>query len=180
MTYYRDSWRFVHLATCQDGDIAELGVFNGGTFQHLYREARALECGVWAFDTFTGLPEPGPRDFADVHYEGKFAYSQEAFRRRFPDATVVCGRVEETLPWICKRGVRFRFAYLDIDQYATTLRVLPTLWQMMHPGGVMLCDDVVEGRTEAASGAVHEWAASQDLAVVPPQPGRTQAIFYKP
>ena len=57
----------------------------------------------------------------------------------------------------------FAFAYVDMDQYDSTLAALRWLETRMVPGGIICCDDWIEGRDWLAGGAINEFAKSRPL-----------------
>jgi O-methyltransferase len=130
------------------GELAEVGVYMGASARMIHDagDKRPLHL----FDTFEGLPLPGP---VDVTFQGGEC----------------CARYDETLPYIANLdnvhiypGIfpgtsgpvedrRFSFVHLDIDLYEGTLGALEFFYPRMVPGGVILSHDyiVLEGVTRA-------------------------------
>lgn len=140
------------------GGFAELGVYQGGTAQHLARLARARRSPLYLFDTFRGIPFQGPDD---PHREGDFGdTSAEAVQALIPDAVVVAGVFPASAA-----GVQFAaplaFVHVDCDQHdsvAAACRFFPPL---MAPGGVMVFDDF--GCLPGATRAVSDWGEPYTL-----------------
>lgn len=125
------------------GDIAEVGVYRGGTAKVICmaRENKSLHL----FDTFgEGLPEPGKYD--DSQWEkGAFKLPNSEFnmiKQRlsgetnvffyqgiFPDSS---GPVKDK---------KFSFVHLDVDIYQSTLDCLEFFYPRMTNGGVIISHD---------------------------------------
>ena len=67
------AWDAVKATDNLHGDIVEVGVYKGGTSMvmaysllHAARESKPSR-SIWLFDTFEGLPPPGPQDDSRAH-----------------------------------------------------------------------------------------------------------------
>jgi hypothetical protein len=122
------------------GEIAEFGVYNGGSTRQLAQFGRT----VWAFDTYAGMPaeDTDTIRWDECNPAGKFRpeLTIEEMFEGYPNIIPVKGRFMETFPHVPK-NVRFCFAYLDADQYASCGQVLEFLRCRMVPGGAVLVDD---------------------------------------
>jgi O-methyltransferase len=119
------------------GDIAEVGVYRGGTSLLL---AMANPCRtVHAFDTFAGIPNAD--DAVDGHRNGDFG-----------DAPPETPMVLESRGIRVHRGVfpataenvadrRFCFAHFDGDTYRSAADFLAFFWPRLSVGGVLVFDD---------------------------------------
>jgi hypothetical protein len=163
------------------GDIVECGVWRGGSSMlaaiaagHFANSSRRL----WLFDTFDGMPAPGPND---VYRDGRaiaadwrqhtdpsdrlFAYaSLEEVQRNiamtnYPTSNVnyVRGKVEDTLPRAPIEHVSV--LRLDTDWYESTKLELEVLWDRLSPSGVLVIDDY--GHWRGARRAVDEFFADR-------------------
>jgi hypothetical protein len=123
------------------GDIAEVGVFRGGTARVIC-EAKG-DRPLHLFDTFEGLPEPGAADSA--FQKGQYACSLESVRAYlspFPDVRFYKGYFPATGEAVKDR--RFSFVHLDVDLYASTLQALEFFYPRMEPGAIVISHDYVE------------------------------------
>jgi len=126
------------------GDIAEFGVFRGGTFRFLLEAARLHNRTAHAFDTFTGLAKPGPQDQASrrgrlIHPQGKFSIGgvKNFFGYGKPNVKTYSGLLPSTLP----PTLSLAFAHVDLDHYQPTLDVLAWAWKNLQVGGCLAFHD---------------------------------------
>jgi hypothetical protein len=129
------------LATAKiEGDIAEVGVFRGGTARVIC-EAKG-DRPLHLFDTFEGLPAPGEVDSA--FHKGQYACSLESVRdylRGFANVGFYKGYFPATGEAIKDRV--FSFVHLDVDLYASTRQALEFFYPRMNPGGIIISHDYV-------------------------------------
>ena len=155
------------------GDIAEVGVFKGGSAKIicLAKGDKTLHL----FDTFEGLPQVDEIDMVWPFYEGKFAVSFEdvkEYLRPEKNVHIYKGIFPETAGPIA--DLRFSMVNLDVDCYESTKQALEFFYSRMSPGGIILShdyintpgvtkafDDFFEGKPEP----VLETAGSQCLVV---------------
>jgi hypothetical protein len=124
------------------GDIAEVGVYRGGSAKIICRAKGDRHLHL--FDTFEGLPCVDEIDAVWPFYEGKFTASEEAVReylREFTRVFIYRGIFPETGMPICDR--RFSFVNLDVDTYRSTKDCLEFFYPRMSPGGIILSHDYV-------------------------------------
>lgn len=121
-----------------NGDVAEVGVYKGGTARLLAKEFKDRDC--FFFDTFEGMPVSGD---SDVHAVGDFADVSLAQVERLlsdcPNAHCIAGTFPNTADAI--RDKTFAYVYLDADQYESTKDGLEFFWPRLNPGGVIALDD---------------------------------------
>jgi SAM-dependent methyltransferase len=145
------------------GDLVECGVWRGGSsmmaalaLRHVGDDGRRL----WLYDTFAGMPEPGPEDVkydggdpaakwdenaAAGHNEWNFAPLDEVranlAHTGLPAGRFVCvqGPVETTL--LEQAPERIAMLRLDTDFHASTKAELEQLYPRLVPGGVLIVDD---------------------------------------
>lgn len=153
------------------GDFVECGVAAGGSSALLAGCAARIGDGrrVWSFDTFTGMPEPGPEDrarngiTADASGWGTGTCSA-------PEASVVeaaglfgaadrlvvrKGLFQDTLPSAAREIGAIALLHLDGDWYDSTRCCLEHLWDRVAPGGFVQVDDY--GHWEGCRRAVDEF-----------------------
>jgi hypothetical protein len=140
------------------GDIAEFGVYNGGSTRQLAGYGRR----VWAFDTYEGVPsEDWSPVLDDQNPPGKFKplISRQKMFDGYPNIIPVVGRFATTLPAL--EGMRIVFAYVDCDLYEAHRQCLEWLETRMVPGGAILFDDYE--RCAGAKKAIDEWVGALNL-----------------
>lgn len=138
------------------GDLAEVGVYKGGTAK-LIRELPGI---LHLFDTFKGLPDLMTKDDAE-HYEvGHMAVdkSVENMLKELPNTKVYKGVFPKTASKV--KG-RFAFVHIDVDIYQSTKDALEFFWPKLniqgtmivhdypaHPGVTKAVDEYFEGKRE--------------------------------
>ncbi len=120
------------------GDMAELGVYHGGTALRMSMEQPTKT--IHLFDTFTGIPAKaddidvhGVGDFRDVDLE-RIKAGFEGRRAKFHVGVfpATTQGLEETA---------YCLVHIDGDQYQTTKDGLSYFYPRMSPGGIMIFDD---------------------------------------
>lgn len=136
---------YLAMAAPRPGAFAEVGVYKGGSAQHLYDIARVDDRKLWLFDTFRGIPNQ--IEGVDKHAVGDFGdVSKDDVARmvkRMPFDTTIVGGIfpgsAERVPAICEE--RFAFVHADADQFASTTAICAFFGPRMVPGGLILFDD---------------------------------------
>jgi hypothetical protein len=121
------------------GDLAEFGVFEGASAK-LICEAKGGRT-LHLFDTFEGLPRPGPLD-ASHFAEGDFQCSVESVREYLSPYQKV--EYHKGLFWESSRRIsdkKFCFVNIDVDLYDSTLAAFEFFYPRMTPGGIMMSHD---------------------------------------
>lgn len=144
----------VKLAKKVEGDTAECGTWRGGSSWILCREMAGNGRLHHAFDSFEGLPEPGPRD--GTHFKkGDLSEGEESFRARlaeFSHLRVYKGWIPSRFQEVADR--RFSLVHVDVDLYQPTKESIEFFFPRLVPGGVLLLDDygfaICPGAREAA------------------------------
>lgn len=129
------------------GDVAELGVYQGGSAKLIgtYADGAVLHL----FDTFAGIPEDDERG---SHVTGEFACSLREVSRFVGNARYWVGWFPASAP----SELRFRFAHVDGDTYQTTKAACEYFAPRMVPGGILLWDDYGWKNCPGVAQALHE------------------------
>lgn len=122
------------------GDIAEVGVYQGGSSK-LICEAKGAR-HLHLFDTFAGLP---PRKDVDLpHFtEGNYACSLDSVRRylaSYSGITFYEGLFPKTATPVGSHHT-FSFVHLDVDLYESTRNCLEFFYPRLSPGGMLISHD---------------------------------------
>ena len=171
------------------GAFVECGAWKGGAAGVMAAVARDEGRGrrTWVFDSFEGLPEPGPADGPDApRWTGRCAARIEEAERLFFDtlrldrALVLLrkGWFRDTLPAARAEIGPIAVLRLDGDWYESTRTCLENLYDGVAAGGFVILDDY--GYWQGFRRAVDEFAAARrlDLAIAPLD--RSVAWFRKP
>ncbi len=145
------------------GDVAECGVYQGGTAK-IFAE-RLHELGVakqlHLFDTFEGMPETDPRydliqrgDFSNTSLEAVRAYVGP-----YDNVEYHPGLVPATLAAVS--GRTFCFAHIDLDIYHPIAAATEFFYARLATGGIMLYDDYGFPSCPGARKAVDEFFADK-------------------
>lgn len=122
-----------------EGDIAEVGVFNGGTAKIICEAGVGKK--IYLFDTFEGLPHPTTYDLKE-HYQGEFKSNYLEVKKYLRDYKKVffCqGLFPDSASTLSDH--KFSFAHLDVDLYISTYKALSFFYPRMEVGGVILSHD---------------------------------------
>jgi O-methyltransferase len=157
------------------GDIAEVGVYRGGTAR-VISEAKGNR-PLHLFDTFEGLPDPGENDAA--FSKGQYACSLDAVQRylqSFPAVYFHKGYFPDSGASV--RDHCFSFVHLDVDLYESTRGALEYFYPRMSAGGIFISHDYVE--FEGVRRAVDEFFANKPEPVVEMTGNQCMVIHLSP
>lgn len=133
-----------HCLNLERGDLAECGVFRGGTaylIASAISEAK-IRRQLHLFDTFCGMPSQQIGEH-DCHKPGEFANTSleevKRFLTTYPFVEYHPGIIPDTLAEVEKS--RFSFVHLDVDLYKTNRACCQFFYQRMVKGGVFLFDE---------------------------------------
>lgn len=179
------------MTACRDviargvpGDFVECGVYKGVEPAIMLREMHADDLcrrRVHLFDCFTGIPEPGPEDAADIRAcltngDGSFKFGVAScdlegvrgnLARWVGDvanrAKFHCGLFEQTVPLATEMSAFYQgiaILRLDGDLYRSTQVCLEHLEPLVNPGGYVIIDDY---NVVGCRRAVDEYLAAKGL-----------------
>ncbi len=143
------------------GEVAEVGVYKGGTARMLAKIFAPTGKTVHLFDTFAGMPAVDPAK--DLHRAGDFAdVSLESVRKYLSDCPNVrlyqgffpatSGPIEDSA---------FCFVHVDVDIYQSVLDCCRFFYPRLVPGGVLIFDDYGRHSCPGATMAVDEFFADK-------------------
>jgi O-methyltransferase len=136
------------------GDIAECGVYRGGTARIL---AQFAEDRAYLFDTFSGMPDTDP--VKDIYKAGDFSdTSLESVREYLADfrnVKSIAGMIPESLKVVA--DCQFAFVHIDLDIYASIKAACEFFYPRLQPGGTLLFDDYGHANCPGARAAVDEF-----------------------
>jgi predicted O-methyltransferase YrrM len=137
------------LRQLKHGDIVEYGSYKGGSAIFMAKVCSVLhpEMKVYAFDTFTGMPDTDAKidahragDFKDVNYEELVDYVASI---GLTNLTFVRGLFEDTAPKILPAIEGIRLAHIDCDIASAVAYSYDASLPKMVPGGYIVLDDAL-------------------------------------
>jgi O-methyltransferase len=162
-----------------DGDIAECGVFRGGTLFPIATHLRRAEINktVYGFDSFSGFDQSIETDLelAGEHHPQKFigGFNQTSvaeLERRMgwlgltDRVRLVRGYFDQILPaW---QEHRFCFVHIDCDILEAYKSCLGNLYRAVVPGGIILFDEYKDPAWPGCTHAVDGFLADKPEAPI--------------
>jgi O-methyltransferase len=134
-------YQLARHASRLDGEMAEIGVYRGGTAKLLAHIGDATGREVHLFDTFAGMPTTDVH--RDLHVAGDFADTTLADVKRFlaghRSPVFHAGEFPETASAV--REKRFSLVHVDVDIAASVEACCAFFYPRMVPSGILLFDD---------------------------------------
>lgn len=123
------------------GDVAEIGVYKGGTAKLLSKTLDSTNKVIHLFDTFSGMPPTDP--MKDLHKEGDFKdTSIDAVKSYLHDCNNVNFHVG-VFPYTVAEVENniFSLVHIDVDIYKSVLDCLNFFYPRLQSGGMIVLDD---------------------------------------
>jgi O-methyltransferase len=143
------------------GDIAEIGVFRGGTAKLLAKTTAPAGKIVHLFDTFAGMPSVDAN--TDLHQTGDFANTSieavQAYLHDCRNVRLYKGFFPSTAQPVEQRS--FALVHVDVDIYRSVLSCCTFFHPRMERGGMMVFDDYGFLSCPGAKKAVDEFFADK-------------------
>jgi O-methyltransferase len=142
-----------------EGDVAEVGVWRGGTGQLM--AAVLSHKKTYLFDTFEGLPAISPDFDKNYHSEGEYSdtiyedvkslFSQQDYVKVVKGVFPHSVENDNTYP------KQYCFVHVDVDLYQSAKDCCEYFYRLLVPGGVMIFDDYGFGTCPGVRQAVDEF-----------------------
>ncbi len=148
--------RYSEMVKDLEGDVAEFGVFRGGTLELLAQLHPSKR--VIGIDSFEGLPYPSEKDthklgdFNEVDYAAIYGY----FKTLFLNVQLHKGFSPGVFNNLHPHRM-YSFVHIDVDLYQSVKDGLDYFYPRMIKGGVILLDDYGWQSTPGAKIAVDEF-----------------------
>lgn len=160
-------YEFLRYAIALDGEVAEVGVYKGGTGKLIAITAVLRKKTVHLFDTFSGLPKTNSNK--DTYWqEGKFSdVSFDAVKQYFSELNNVMfykGLFPDTADSI--KDKYFCFVHIDVDIYQSALDCLEFFYKRLIKGAIMIFDDYGFAGSEGLKKAVDEFSLENDISPI--------------
>lgn len=154
-------YQFVKHTIGMEGDIAEVGVYKGGTAKLIAKVAAETTKTVHLFDTFCGMPLTDITK--DLHKEGDFSdTSLDEVRTYLKDCNNVQfypGLFSDTSDAVS--DLQFCLVHIDVDIYKSVADCCEFFYPRMVKGGIMVFDDYGFLSCLGAKMAVDEFFANK-------------------
>lgn len=124
------------------GDIAEFGVYKGGTTTFIAACLKKLgsKATVLGFDTFTGFP--GRASVLDMHASPDDEFHDfeavQAHCQLYDNIRLIIGNIADTYTEL--QGHSLALSFFDTDNYSATRVALPLAAEVTVPGGIIAFD----------------------------------------
>ncbi len=152
-------YQFAKVASNTEGDIAELGVYKGGSAKLLAKsfKEKASHKKIFLLDTFEGLPKHNEE--LDHHREGDLGDTSfenvQTFLKELDNIILLKGLFSNTQQNIANN--RFSFVHIDVDLYSSVLECCNFFYPRLSKGGIMIFDDYGYVSCPGAKKAVDEF-----------------------
>jgi O-methyltransferase len=161
-------WQLAKHGKSIAGNVAEVGVFKGGT---LYILSRVFEkkVDIFGFDTFSGMPDSIIPD-VDDHRAGDFKGTTEREVRNFIGKDFYNVKlIKGTFPNSAGSDFdkkKFSFVHIDCDIYQSVFDSCRFFYEKMKKGGIMLFDDYGFESCRGAKKAIDDFFSDQMESVI--------------
>lgn len=154
----------IHKTKYVPGDIAEVGVYKGGTALFIRQLTNKQ---LYLFDTFTGMP---PTTTNDIHKQGDFCDTSvehvDSLLKCYDNYCIYKGTFpQENYEYITQH--RFSLVHLDVDIYTSIKQCLEFFAPRMNLGGVIILDDYNEPDCPGAKLAADEYFSNKPQQIQP-------------
>ncbi len=155
-------YQFLSYALNLEGDVAQLGIYKGGSVAQLASLVLNTKKNYYAFDTFEGLPPTTAKDDVNgyTNAEGQMSDTSlgqvSAYLLDYDCVHLIKGYFPESIPNDIYNK-KFCFVYLDGDTHQATKDGLKFFWPRMIKGGVIIIDDYGSRRWAGVKRAVEEF-----------------------
>ena len=133
-------YQLARHASHLNGEMAEVGVYRGGTAMLLAHVADGAGRKLHLFDTFAGMPATDARD---LHSAGDFAdtslASVQHFLKDHRSVNLHAGEFPATAAPV--ETARFSLVHVEVDIAASVEACCAFFYPRMVPGGVLVFDD---------------------------------------
>lgn len=125
------------------GDIAEVGVFEGGSAK-IICDCKGMK-KLYLFDTFEGIPSTSSVDkqFYTGQYKASF-FGVKKFLKKYKNVFLYKGFFPESAKKINNK--KFSFVHLDVDTYQSTKDCLKYFYPKLNTGGIIVSHDYPNSR----------------------------------
>lgn len=153
-----------------DGDVVELGCYEGGSAVELqrYLVKHAPERSLWLYDSFEGLPQKTEEDrspIGSLFQAGVLKAAPSRLKRNFVKANLPIPEI--TRAWFYELDPedlpdQIALAFLDGDFYESIMDSLKLVWPKMATSGVVIVDDYDNAKLPGVRKALDTFLSGKD------------------
>ena len=155
-------YRLIKQTQDIDGDIAEIGVFEGGSAYFL-NKIKTKNKKLYLFDTFIGLQDVGQFDNTNALWNGLLSNDcYERLKKYFANDNVdiIKGYFPESAS-ISFQNKKFSFVHLDVDTYLSTHNSFEFFYDKMSIGGIILFHDYTNDNAPGVKKAIDKYLSNK-------------------
>lgn len=170
-------WMLARAAQRFSGEMAEVGVFRGGSAMILAAAKGAAELHL--FDTFAGMPETDQKHdgiFTAGMFGGTSLAEVQALLSPYSNVHFHPGFFPESAKDL-RRDIRFKLTNIDVDIRSSTLSCLEYFYPRTVPGGFIVLHDYNDCGVPGVKVAVQEFMQDKPETVL--ELWDTQAMIVK-
>jgi O-methyltransferase len=151
-----------------EGDVVELGCYEGATSLFLARVLKSTNKRLWLYDSFEGLPEKTVQDssrIGDDFKPGELNASKKNLIKFFKAAGLPMPRIKKA--WFnqltdADLPDKISFAFLDGDYYESIRDSLKLIENQLQPNSIIIVDDYQNEALLGVAKAVDEWLVGKN------------------
>ena len=153
-------YQFLKQCSSVSGEIAEIGVFKGGTAYLINKVLIDTNKTIYLFDTFSGSPK-ADHEKDPFYYENEGMFSDtslDSINKMFSNqknVIITQGEFPKTSNIIQEKY--FSFVHIDVDIYKSIMECCLFFYNRMNVGGILLFDDYGDLSCPGAKEAVDEF-----------------------
>lgn len=151
------------------GDVCEFGCFEGHTALLM---RTVTEKKMWLYDSFEGLPEPGPFDGKHPNYQrgamkANPFYVREMFDNlQYPEPKMIEKPFSDLQIYDIPDYIAF--AHIDADLHYSIRKALELIWPFMSTNGIIVIDDYRHPDLPGVKDAVDEFCIPRTINIHEP------------
>lgn len=145
-----------------DGDIIEIGVYQGGSLDFICKHTARHVIGI---DTFEGMPEVG---IYDLHQKGQFLANYDKVKsdlNSHKNLTLMKGYFPNDF-LLCDKINRFALVHIDVDIYESVKSSILHLFKKIALGGYIVFDDYGAASCPGARIAINEFIGQYSKQII--------------
>jgi len=154
-------YQFIKQISSLKGDVAEVGVFKGGTARLLAEGIKSNNKNLHLFDTFDGMPQTDPGK--DMVKKGDFKNTSLENVKLYLSAFENVRYYQGIFPVSAKpvENLMFSLVHIDVDIYLSAVDCCHFFYSRIVKGGLMIFDDYGQLSCPGVKDAVDEFFSNK-------------------